>query len=391
MRPLPTASRVERAQQCPASVVLPQVARTSSYASRGTALHRFLEQAPRVGRDAALAAVPAEHRAVCEAIDLGSLARVIGGGTVYRECAVAVDVRTGRARRLGDGIERGYGDLGEWEVAGTADVVTADAASGAATVLDYKTGHERVTPARENPQMRTLAVATAALWPLESVRPVIVYIDERGALSVDEGRPWDGWDLDGFRAELMRMAERVRVAAAVVDTGGVPDVCPSESACRWCDAVTHCPAHTALARAMVTDLAGLEAAMGQLSPEQAGEAWTKVRTAKKLLRTVEDGLRRYAQHTPVPLPSGKRLAVADGNREIDPVIAFRVLGEMHGPGVATAAMQPSCSQASIERALAPVAEQSGARVSALAAQALDAIEAAGGVRRGECRVREVAA
>jgi hypothetical protein len=71
-----TASQLDRAMACPASIALPAVSLAPSPESdRGTEIHRFLETAITHGREAALAEVPddAPWRATCEGIDLDLL------------------------------------------------------------------------------------------------------------------------------------------------------------------------------------------------------------------------------------------------------------------------------------------------------------------------------
>jgi hypothetical protein len=66
--PIFTASGLERIAICEGAAVLPSVGSVSDDASRGHAIHAFLEAVPKVGRDAALAACPEDVRPFCESL-----------------------------------------------------------------------------------------------------------------------------------------------------------------------------------------------------------------------------------------------------------------------------------------------------------------------------------
>lgn len=70
---LPSASALDRAIACPASVAMgPQINSSSTAADRGTAIHLYLEQCA-LGIANPLAGVPSEYHEVCLAIDVDAL------------------------------------------------------------------------------------------------------------------------------------------------------------------------------------------------------------------------------------------------------------------------------------------------------------------------------
>ena len=75
---LPSASGLDRAIACTASVVLPQVSSTSPAAERGTVMHTYLEAVGR-GDDpiVAVESAPEQYREWLRLIDLE---------TVFRDC-----------------------------------------------------------------------------------------------------------------------------------------------------------------------------------------------------------------------------------------------------------------------------------------------------------------
>jgi hypothetical protein len=66
-------------------------------------------------------------------------------------------------------------------------------------------------------------------------------------------------------------------------------------------------------------------------------------------------------------------------RVIDGRVAFRVLRERFGTDIAEAAVELEASQASIERALRVVSEQSGAKLAGLKRQVITALDQEGGI------------
>ncbi len=229
-----TASGLDRYIHCPASAVLPQEPRArGAAAKRGTGIHTFLARiAAGKSRSEALEGIRAGKK-TSELIDVD----FVPAGRP--EVSFAYDCETGASRELGSFLDREYGDLGENEIAGTADLIVET--EDTIRVLDWKTGKTRVTPARHNLQVAFLALA--ALGSREDQPTVfvdIVYIDKDGTFD------WDSAKLDStilsLTAERLRaMMRSYHVAKEDVALGLNPKVNEGEW-CLYCPALRNCPA-----------------------------------------------------------------------------------------------------------------------------------------------------
>jgi hypothetical protein len=179
--------------------------------------------------------------------------------------------------------------------------------------------------------------------------------------------------LRDFAAALKRpdAAERVRVGEH----------------CRYCPSLAYCPAQTAMVRRMAVEPEKVGADIrALLTPETAGRAYERLRAVKAVLREVESALHAYASQTPIPLSDGSVWGpVTTDREELDAKVAYRVLSELHDPGVAHGACDLETSKAGVKRALREVAElrkAAGEKVTlaGLEREALEAIREAGGVR-----------
>jgi hypothetical protein len=284
---------------------LPAVRQTSAYAEDGTAIHAFLERVA-VDRSAhaeALAALPIELRARCEAIDVSFLFE--GLESVRTEVAFAIDVRDGLTREIACPQARDYGELGEWEIAGTADFVAVRTGDGTPVVGDFKTGPNGADRPREHAQVRAQAYAWAQLCGETACDARIVLIDEGGACRVlrDE---FDVFDQVATLDALQVTLARVRASESLVAVGGTPHVATG-SHCQYCPAWTACPSHVALARRLVPTLTELDERLALMSPVDAGRAYDVAQRAQRLVSHVLDELKARARQEPLPLPDGKVL------------------------------------------------------------------------------------
>ena len=157
-----------------------------------------------------------------------------------------------------------------------------------------------------------------------------------------------------------------------------PAVVEGEAQCWRCPAYHRCPAKVSLALAYSQGIDPRTMPTLELTDEAVARGWVALRAAKKLLGEVERIYRGYASDHPVSLGGGKMLGEVVGTREaLDGDVAFRVLTEKYGPGVAAIGVTHEASKASVKRAMASIA-QKGAKA-ALVREALAAIEAADGV------------
>lgn len=352
-----TASALERVLACPGSLALPHVSSTSPAADRGTAGHAFLAAAGKLGREAALEAVPEEHRPLCEAIDLDRLPV-----NLLTEATYAWSPATGAARFLGVDLGRDYSGVQPGEMAGTADVVGVDPEGRRALVADYKLGFTDVTPAARNPQLTFLALCVSLVYGLDEVHVEIIRIRP-------DGTPWrdraalDVLELAAFAARLRLLPDRVELAKTMVASGWPPSVAEGPH-CRWCPAFAACPAKGRLAVQVAEGrlLDGPEALL-PLTPERAGLAWDRLKAARQLLAHVERAVMATLEEAGgvLPLPGGRQLVKrqAPGNEALVGAVAFQVLAELHGVDVAAKAVEMKATKSGIRDALRPIATKHG--------------------------------
>lgn len=307
---MPSASGLERAFACPASMVLPAVHRTSEYAERGTALHSFVHAVLRgVPRAQALVAVPAEWREAAAEIDV---MRVGGDLREPRtEEAFGFNVETGEARAFGKIDHRAYPDLGEGWVFGTEDFggVRID---GVPVTGDTKTGYLEVTPAKRNPQVKFHALVRMTLDGALTVDGRIVHKREGRKAYVDQTE-FSSFDLDAFADDLAELRKRIHAARAIVARGETPAVTAGDH-CRYCPAVAACPANIALARTVVApeqlDAASVKRHLATLTPEQLGAAWQKAEALADAAKLVKDGLKTIVKSgVNLPTTPGRRVSL----------------------------------------------------------------------------------
>ena len=297
-RHLFSASAAARVEACPGSLYLQAVSRTSEDAERGNGGHKFLELvADGIPKHLALEAIAPEYRDECAAIDLD--ATFSGLVSLRPEVAYAIDVRDGSVRLLGSRLARAY-VCGEYEVPGTVDLVATDVMSDVPVAVDWKTGFADVPHPSVNLQVGFAAYCVAAESGAGEVEGRIAYHRGGGVPRVERHR-FDSWELDGFLERLQRIH-----AAALEARGRQTTLRPGEH-CRYCPALASCDAQTGLARDMLPVLAETQRRLTMLTPEQAGEAWQKLRAIKQLADHVEEGLKAMARQQPLPLPNGQVL------------------------------------------------------------------------------------
>lgn len=383
MRPL-SASGITRAILCPASTVLPAVDESSDAAHRGTAVHDFLCNAVPYGRDIALSKVPAEHREQCELVNLDAIRDLIGDAEVRCEVAFEYHPTTETACILGDNIGRNYPNRPGC-IYGTADLllIWRDATGKAvdATVYDYKTG-QMVEPAGTNWQIKTLATMASRAFNLDDVDGGLLYV--WGESVIPDVATFGSFDLDAAAGELIQLVQRVEHAQARVDTGHVPDVQPSDQACKWCPAKRACPARNALVKAaMAGSLEVPTVDVKALSAEQLADAYKAVvRRYKPIIEAFEDEIKAevLTRGESLDLGDGCALGIVPGRETIDASVAFKVLEEKLGTKLASEATKLSVTKESLKK----VAKKDADKL-------LDAIRKAGGVKVGEPSVREMKA
>lgn len=323
-----SASKLHLFEQCAGVGALPSV-RTPSTDDQaaGTGRHRFLERAAQVGREDALAEIPADApwRSTCEAIDLTEIPR----GGQY-EVSYAYNCEADTARVLGQHLARDY-DTEPTEVCGTADLVLLGADGW--MVIDFK-GEEQVDPAAQNLQLGFFAVCLARLYSLDSVQVAICYIRRDGSLWWDRAT-LSAWDLEAFADRMRALHGQVMTSRALVASGRTPDL-TTGTHCQRCPSMAVCPAMTALVRELVADpsAAGPVKNLPLLSDEAAGRAWVRVELLEDLVASMKASLRARAEIHGLPLPDGSTIMPCETTRR-DVVLdkALPLLTERYGAQV----------------------------------------------------------
>lgn len=288
----PSGSALERATHCPASEALPVADHTGEAAEVGVENHANVELAIKTGN------YDDVHPVVGQLME--------GKTWAETEVAFAINVVTEKVRRIGAGLERRYGKLEPEEIALTIDAIIAR--PGEVLVTDWKS-RERVTPAARNLQIRAAAVAVMKYTGAKEVQAGLVYLD-------DGEQDWttvDAFTVALFFAEMRELLNKIGAARLLVSTGAVPDV-HSGSWCKYCPALPYCPAQTRTSLAMLGELTDIEQKIAFMSEEQVGRAWVIKKQIQTVLERVDASLRLRAQHSVVPLPNGKRLALIDKTR-----------------------------------------------------------------------------
>jgi hypothetical protein len=370
---LPTVSSWPRIKRCLGSAVLPAAHKESGVdAEKGRAIHGFLAEVGNMGKEAALARVPAEYREACGAIDLDGLP--LGHG--YRaEVSMAIDLETGNVRELGENLNRNYPALGETEIAGTADVIASTEDS--AFVIDYKTGHGYVDAPSDNIQLAVLAAMAARLQSKTRATVGIVRLRDDGSSSTFSAELNDR-ELNTIFNDLLGMARGVNAAREAYAQGSTPPTVEGEW-CKYCPAFNSCPAKTAIARTIANPEAITREFTG-LTLDQAGKVWRRIKEVEDVLDRAKEEIKAIASRTPIPLGNGRYVGIVESEKEfVDGEAAYRVLALQLGEKVARAACSVETSKTAIDKALK--AHGSGTLShSAVKEMVMEKIRQAGGMR-----------
>ncbi len=323
-----TASKVALAHACTAAFVLPQRREVHTGQVEGNERHLDLEAS----------------------IDTGEIPQTIErrwpGFTWRAEIAFVVDLATDAGREVGQGISRAYGDLGPFEIAGTADLV-GRGPNGELVIVDRKSHDPNVPRAAVNAQLHTLGLAACRAYGIDTAQIAIWH--ELRPLDVSA---IDALDLDVFTNELKRVLGDV-AKARVKYRLGVLNPKPG-SHCRWCDAFHDCPEQKALA--VDADIAlpmRIEASIPFHDDHEAADAWDLLARIDMLAKRIRSALYARAGERPIPLNDGNVLGTVEkmGNTAINAEIAYDVIKERFGVATANDAVTRKVSQAGIERAL----------------------------------------
>lgn len=223
------------------------------------------------------------------------------------EEAYAYDVVTQQCRILGVDINREYGELGDAEIPGTADLIYIE--NGVLCVDDWKTGSpEFVETVSENSQLQFLGLcAVRARGWTGLVRLGVVYVRERGCYPERHLTSAD---------ELMRFGSHLQLL--YIQT---PDASANAGEhCRFCPARGGCPATTATMKEFATQHALSSNPPGLTVIDRRLPVWTtqclsadndalmaeQLPALKKAVEAVEEALKdRCRAQGGIRLPDGK--------------------------------------------------------------------------------------
>lgn len=371
MKPI-TMSALPIVARCPASWALPHAreADPSEPAERGSAIHAFLADVAKHGRDAALERVPEEYRPACELIDTDRLPTHLAAEVSFR-----LKLNTGTARELGRDIGRQYMvDRSDWDescIDGTADLVGIDEEADAVVIYDYKTGWSAQDAAADHWQIGALALAAARAYGKSNARLGIIRVWESGRVSYDVAA-FDAFDLDRIEVDLCAVLDRRSDAMDEIREGRIPSVTTGRH-CRYCPAFHACPAKVALARQVAAAPEDLDRQLAALiTPENAAKAYRRIAEVQMVLDRVKKQIHALAEQEPIPLGNNRMLGPVEKKREaIVGNVAFPILKEHFGEDVAEAAIEINVTKSRLRDALRGHAKTAGGKITHLERQALE--------------------
>lgn len=373
-----SASKTARALNCPGSFSLPQSdPGESEEASRGTAIHGFLERYVKAyrevkdvakARDEALSVVPDAHALACESMDLGWMHDTLGLGDenvqILVEAGYSWDPETALVEFHGEHLK--HGDI-DGVVTGIADLVLLADRRNLLAVVDYKTGRA-VERAQANPQLMTLAMLAVRHHGYEMVEGAIVYV--RDEAFFDYGK-WDALDMGAHEAML---------AEAVVRIGQKRTDLKAGSWCRYCPAYSNCPLQHGLMRAAAGGY--LQTSVdGALAQGDLTAVYRVLRELKALTQHLEGQLRNYVEAKgPIDLGNGLEWGPHKSSREyLKGGVLYGQLVQRYGQAVALAACTLEATKGGLKEALREVSKQSGVPLAQLERQVLGDLRKANGV------------
>lgn len=317
-----SASAVGATIECPPRAALPASRESGEYADRGNSIHEFSRTIGKnpAGREAALAEVPEAWRHTCEGLRLEEA--LAGISMLGFERAFALDVKHRTVRFIGENIGRDYNGelarrglppLGEYEIPYTMDgdgLIDGDVP----IEVDYKSGQYQ-GEASEQWQRRVCCAGLIYFHGAAEARSRTAYIWDDGRMVVDPCE-FTMLDAEDFCDEMIEMVDAVNAAKRMLADGKMPTVYPSDTACKYCPALTQCPAQMNIARAMLGKFQDITHGpqLETLSPEELGQVWAMAKAAEKLIEPVLKSLKLVASTTPLPV---------DETKEVRPMLRSR--------------------------------------------------------------------
>lgn len=325
-----TASALPRIMACPASAVLPWEDYHTEHADEGNERHADAEEAVKVGD---LSNLPPDLVTLLEDYP-----------TRHTEIAAYYDVATGEAELLPDVKNREYPPmLPPFSIPMTMDLLAIG--ENSALVVDYK-GHEYVGKPEEHAQLMTQALAVARHFGFDTLTIAICYLPTGRVDKV----VIDEIEMDVFAGRLRDLNKLVAAARAIPEA-----YLKTGSHCRWCPAFGACPEQTSLALSVKTDAAWnrVESMLPLHDDKTAADAYEFLARVKLLTKRLSDALYARAGDRPIPLGGGRVFGphTKYGNEKLDGDKVYEVVKELHGQGVADAAVIRSATKKRLDEAL----------------------------------------
>lgn len=264
------------------------------------------------------------------------------------EVPVAYAVTMAAARWCGERAPGGRAvDEREGERSGAIDLIYRR--NGRLVVRDWKSGpRAREHRPRDTVQLLAYGVAAALASGDQAVTLELAHVDEDGVLVVAD-------DLDAF--ELDAAALRVAgIYAAVARRDGVPS--PGSHCWEgYCPVLPVCPVTQQAIEAVHQASEAPAMVVTFQSPEHAASVRQRAKMVQKALDAIDDALRAYAAHTPIPAGRGKVYGQRVTTREVVDLSArgaMAVLEQHLGALGVEVAIERSTSAAAIHRAAVAV-------------------------------------
>ena len=305
---LPGPSSLSRIAKCPTSEGLPHFQSAPHEWTRlGDIMHAFLEAAYNGGRDAALEWAFETNPHLYEALEGVPLERLPSFGelSLRAEVSFAYDIRTGKCRTLGYGLNRNIARAmaQKGEMVGTLDLAGTEDSGESVFVIDWKSGFAKVEPAADNWQIKTGLLMACRAMGLRRGRCAIVRVLWNGLVLPWEWHEMDEDDLDAHAAELrllMRLRDEIRAKAARGEPLP-PPVYDADGHCRYCPAQRVCPVYVNFAHSPPP----ARDEVANLPPERRAAMFLELRARKKALELAEEALELSARQDPILLPDGQ--------------------------------------------------------------------------------------
>ena len=371
-------SQLQRQAACPASEALPHADEVSTYATKGSVIHQYLEDCVNLGPEEALERVPDEQQEGCASIPLEALP-ACEPGAYAAEVALAYNPVTDEGRELGRGLDRDYSGVTDGEDYGTIDVVGLAADGETVVVYDYKTGFGDVPPADRNWQLKAAAIAAARAYGRSRASVAIIRVRDDGWPPYFDRATFDEIDMDRIRAGLVEVREAVAAAKSSSET----EVTIGEH-CRYCPAFRFCPGQRATIAAF-----GFSELAAELTPEDVAASWHRIKMAEKLIAKAKKAAQEVARRYPVEIGEGRMLGLKEKNTtRLDGGKTLVALRKLKGDKFADACCTIETTKGAIEKALGEEAiarKEKGEKITkkALVSKMLSELEKAGALRKGK--------